>query len=351
MGVKDLMKIIRKDYSHVIHTIHISHFARKRLAIDTSSFMFRYKSVFQDNWMNGFIEMIRVFRKNQVHCVFVLDGVAGAEKDKEKQERREKREKLRERINMLEMSVADYHESGVVNDTLKEFQKRRKIEPMTCLFSEEKDGVLNIKEIEYAIEKLKQQDIQIGRDDYNNLKTLFELFGVPCLQAEKEAETLCCDLFLQGIVTGVCSEDADVFCYKADKLGSFNTSEETVELIEYKSLLEEMELTDDQFLDFCIMCGVDYNERIPKIGIVKSLKFIKEHNNIETIRDKFKMNVDCLNHIQIRGLFRDYPKFTGKVSYCDTPKWLQLQEFFFTKNIKMNLGYIKKSIEVKLTVA
>ena len=348
MGVSDLMNLIRTKYPECLDKVHISNYAYKKIAIDTSSFLFRYKSVLQDNWMNGFIEMIRVFRKNHVHCVFVFDGRAGNEKDKEKEKRREKKNDLVERITKLELAIQDYHENGVVNDDLKEFQKRRKIQNTVNLF--DKSGSFNIQEVEYAVSKLKTQVINIKSEDYDNLKKLFELFSVPYLQAVKEAETLCCDLFIQGKVSAVCSEDSDVLCYGADKLGGFNSKEESFTLVSYKNLLEHMGLTSDQFLDFCIMCGLDYNERIPSIGPINSLKLIKQHKNIDKIHEETKLDIACLDHINMRELFRNYDKFSGKVSYCDQPDWIKLQEFFFIKNIKQNLVYIRKSFDYKLQV-
>ena len=47
--------------------------------------------------------------------------------------------------------------------------------------------------------------------------------------------------------------------------------------------MSDIELTHEQFLDFCILCGCDYCPVIPKIGNVTAMKLIKKYNCIETI--------------------------------------------------------------------
>ncbi len=44
-------------------------------------------------------------------------------------------------------------------------------------------------------------------------------------------------------------------------------------------------LTDDEFIDMCILCGCDYASKIEGIGPVKAYKFIKQYGSIENIID------------------------------------------------------------------
>ena len=58
------------------------------------------------------------------------------------------------------------------------------------------------------------------------------------------------------------------------------------------------------FLDFCIMCGTDYNKTIPKIGFEKSFKLIKEFTNLENIENHLvELEMDILNYKRIREIF------------------------------------------------
>ena len=51
-------------------------------------------------------------------------------------------------------------------------------------------------------------------------------------------------------------------------------------------VLQDLNLTQQQFVDFCILCGNDYIKNIPGIGPVKSYGLISKYSNMETIKDK-----------------------------------------------------------------
>ena len=45
----------------------------------------------------------------------------------------------------------------------------------------------------------------------------------------------------------------------------------------------DLEMTQDMFIDFCILSGCDYTDTISQIGPVTAFNLIKEHKNIDTI--------------------------------------------------------------------
>ena len=42
-------------------------------------------------------------------------------------------------------------------------------------------------------------------------------------------------------------------------------------------------MTQEEFIDLCIMCGCDYTHSIGGMGPVTSYKMLKEHENIEGV--------------------------------------------------------------------
>lgn len=46
-------------------------------------------------------------------------------------------------------------------------------------------------------------------------------------------------------------------------------------------LLATLGLTYQQFVDFSILCGCDYTAKIPMVGPVKALTYIKTYGNLE----------------------------------------------------------------------
>ena len=53
-------------------------------------------------------------------------------------------------------------------------------------------------------------------------------------------------------------------------------------------------MTEDEFIDLCILCGCDYASRIGGIGPVKAFKLIKDYGTLEKVLDFLKNeNANC----------------------------------------------------------
>ena len=63
-----------------------------------------------------------------------------------------------------------------------------------------------------------------------------------------------------------------------------------ISIFNYEKMIEDLNLTHDQFIEFCILCGCDYCDSIPKVGNITALKLIKKFGNIEEIIKNTKYN-------------------------------------------------------------
>ena len=68
----------------------------------------------------------------------------------------------------------------------------------------------------------------------------------------------------------------------------FNSKKEPVTQIDLDAVLEGFDMSMDEFIDLCIMCGCDYTHTIGGIGPVRAFKMIEEHKNIETVLEKIQ---------------------------------------------------------------
>lgn len=106
---------------------------------------------------------------------------------------------------------------------------------------------------------------------------------MPVIQAKSEAEAQCAWMTKNKLVEGVIGEDIDTLVFGAEILvKNFNRSDLATEM-RLSSLLSSLELTYDQFVDFCILCGCDYSPKIAGIGPVKALAMIKKQGCIEGV--------------------------------------------------------------------
>lgn len=343
MGIKNLSKYLKETYPGLFETIHISEYAFKKIAIDVSLYLYHYKAAYgESNWLGAFIKLVACLRENELHCVFIYDSGFPPEKEAEQKKRKESRNKMEKRVYKLEEAIDQYHSSGEVDPILLEFQAKRKLNQARLLRPNQ--FAVNIGAIEYAVKNMRRQLFTITPGDFATTKQLFDILQVPYLDAPSESETLCADLCIQGEVDGVLSEDSDVLAYGAPVfLTKLNTADGTCVRIKYDEVLRQMGLSPDEFLDFCILCGTDYNKNIFRVGPNKAYKLISEHKNIETISKKTVFDVSILNHIRTRQLFRDYPKSIFKIPYCGTPDFLKLQAFIIKKNVQINVESLHKS--------
>lgn len=343
MGIKNLSKFLKDRHKEVFEEIHLSTYAYKKVAIDTSLYLCNYKALYGDDWLRAFIRLVTVLRENEIHCAFTYDTKAPPEKMEERKNRAESREKMYERIDNIETAVEKYDTEGEISDVLLDFQKKRKISPPKL------GAKVNIHTIKFMLEKMKKQAFSISKEDFELTKKLFDILKVPYFNAPMEAETMASDLCKQGKVDAVLSEDTDVLAYGCPVfLTKINTYTGTCFRIRLEKVLESMEFTYDQFLDFCIMCGTDYNKNIFKLGPVKAYSLISEYKSI----DNLPLNIDktILNHNRVRELFKDYEKSGVKVPYCDIPDFNALQELSFKKNIKMDFKKLEESYKAKIVL-
>lgn len=65
----------------------------------------------------------------------------------------------------------------------------------------------------------------------------------------------------------------------------FNSKKEPIYEIDYDRMMHEMDMTYEEFIDMCILCGCDYTCTIEGVGPISAFKLIKEHKTIENVID------------------------------------------------------------------
>jgi 5'-3' exonuclease len=342
MGIKSLNKFLRDTCPDVYEEIHISEYAYKKVAIDISLYLYVFKAAYQERWLRSFIQLVECLRQHELHCVFIYDSGAPPEKDAERKERADSRAKHEQRTYKLEEAIERFHETGEVDPLLVEFQTKRKIKPKRLLRPD--THAIDIKSIEFYVNKMKRQIFDVTPADFALTKKLFDILDVPYFQAPLEAETCCADLCKRGIVDAVLSRDSDVIAYAAPIfLTNLNTDTGVCHRLHYDTILEELDFTSDQFLDFCIMCGTDYNKNIFRVGPKTAYNKILNYGSIEGIEENTKLDTSILKYKRGRELFRGYEQADIKVPYCGAPNFEQLTVFITKHNINIPVESLRKA--------
>jgi 5'-3' exonuclease len=350
MGINNLNVLLRKHCPKVYETIHISEYAFKKVAIDTSLFLCKFKCI-SPNWLDLFVKLVACLRKNEIHCVFIYDTGSPPEKADEKAERRAQQEKNKKRVIDLETSLEKYYNIGILDDILLELHEKSKKDNFTV----PKKRLLQAKKIDFndkidiqliisKIDKMRSNILDISPADFALTKTLFDILNIPYYDAPVEAETTCSDLCKRGIVDAVLSEDTDVLAYSTPVfLTKIDVYNDTCVRLHHDEILKSLEITKEQFLDLCIMCGCDYNKNIPKVGIESSLKYIKKYVSIEEIGKETKLDIKILNHVRTRELFTDYKEIElTSVPFCGVPDFPALEKFVIDNKLMINIEKLEK---------
>lgn len=355
MGINNLNTLLRKHCPKIYEEIHISEYAYKKVAIDISLFLCKYKAICGDNWILAFLNLVACLRRNEIHCVFIYDSGAPPEKDDERAERAKQREKNEEKVYELEISLENYYNTGEIDDKLKDFYEKIKDKttpPKRLLSRVKKQETIDIETIQKKIDKMRNNILKISNEDFLLTRELFTILNIPFYDAPMEAETCCSDLCKRGIVDAVLSEDTDVLAYGTPIfLSKIDTSNDTCLQIRYSDILDNLGFDYIQFLDLCIMCGCDYNKNIPKVGPETAFKHIKKYYSIDEIEVKTDLDISILNHKRTRDIFTNYKKIDLEyIPFCGSPNF-ELLELFITKhNIRINLEKFKRNFIHKVII-
>ena len=160
-----------------------------------------------------------------------------------------------------------------------------------------KDKMESCENIEQKNE-LEKSTLRLTKDMIDNVKKLLDFMGISYIHMDiGEGEAIAAELCRIGYVDYVLTEDMDTLVYGSPKLirNCLDKSlkrKDIVSIIDYDEMIKGFEMTDEQFVKFCILCGCDYCSNVPKVGNTTALKLIKQFNTIEEIVENIKNKYD-----------------------------------------------------------
>ena len=167
----------------------------------------------------------------------------------------------------------------------KELDKRKELKQNA---EEEKEKAIESGDWEKA-KQMAGRSIKITPEMMADAKKLVRMMGCPVVEVPCEAEAQCAVIVKHGLAFATATEDMDCLTFgSAIQLRGFNSKKEPMTQIELKVILEQFEMSMEEFIDLCILCGCDYTKNIGGIGPVKAFKFIKEEKTIEAVLDILK---------------------------------------------------------------
>lgn len=351
MGIQGLSNFLKNKYPTVFKDMSMNDMRYKKIAVDTNLYLYKYKVINNEKWLDQFIKLICCLRKFDVHPIFIFDSQAPIEKIEEQKRRRQQVQDRRDNVILIEELIDKYYKENIIEPQLQAFyNKKCKNKSDNSLLKKfwqteqlKSEKEFDISFVEDEIEKIKSQNITITDECKSKLKKLLDLLGIPHFQAIEEAEQTCSYLCHWGLVDGVLTEDSDVLAYGVDLfISKINTYNGYCTLIETPNLLEKLEFNKKQLLDFCIMLQCDYNSRIPGVGPVNSYKLLKQHGTLDDIENNTDMDLSPLKYKRCRELFGIIQnQGIYDFGYCKFPNYNELGDFLYEIRSDVTLNKIK----------
>lgn len=302
MGINGLFAFIKKRYPELFITSNMTEFKGEKIAIDTNLFIYKYKSIMgQYNWIDSMIFLISSLKKFGVDPVLVFDGSAPELKYQTREKRKQTMENIRERYSTLQEAVDNYRENGIVCDLLHEVMLKKKKGQLKTFLLSNTDEKIDISFLDSECNKLKNQSLTFDELNIPYFKSILKILNIHFIEADCEGEMLCAKLAIEGKVAAVLSEDSDLIPYGCPIIiKHFDTHTGEITAYRVSDLLMLMGFDMPQLIDFCIMCGTDYNKNIPNVGPVASFNLLEKFKRIEDIKIE---GIDTLNYENVRTIF------------------------------------------------
>lgn len=248
MGIRNLNRYLRGNCPESIRCINISELSGKKIVVDISIYLYKYEA--ENALLENMYVMLSIFRYYNIIPIFIFDGKPPPEKKALLQKRREDKEAAQEEYAKLKKQL------------------------------ESKEEDVDKQDIIAAMDQLKKQIVQINKDKIERVKALIRAYGATYYDAQGEADELCALLVIKKKVWACLSEDMDLFVYGCTRvLRYFSLMTHTVVLYHTKGIYNELNMTQKEFKEICILSGTDYNINVNGNNHIVSLRLTMKHFN------------------------------------------------------------------------
>ncbi|KAF4716065.1 Elongation of fatty acids protein 2, variant 2 [Perkinsus olseni] len=303
MGIKQLFKFVSENAPKSVSEQKMENYTGRSLALDASMCLYQFLIAVRLGGDNQHVNLTNAAGD-------VTSHISGF---------------VTRTLRMMEAGIKPVYVFDGKPPSLKtgELEKRREIKKK----AEEDLKEAIEKGDDEGIRKAAHRSTRVTPKMNADVKKLLTMMGCCIVEAPEEAEASCAALVKYGKCYGAVTDDMDVLTFGSpvqiknlfNTLGSgqqhsAGKSTKPVYEMSLSVVLEQLDVTMDQFVDFCIMCGCDYLDTIRGIGPNNAFKLIVEHKNIEGVlehidKSKFTVPDSWINgdYKKVREYFLEAP--------------------------------------------
>jgi flap endonuclease-1 len=238
MGIARLNQFLRAHGGDAIRLVTLEELSGRHLAVDASIYMYRFLG--ERSLLAGIYQMVTLLRRQNITPVFVFDGAPPREKQATQAERHRRKE-----------------EAFQARQDLEERIRTRQVNMSRATQAE--------------LYQLRRRSLRLGRYRVSQVRQLLSLCGVPQIEAQGEADTVCAALVTSGECWGCLSEDTDMFvCGCARVLRYLSLAKGTCVLYDWDRIRLQLQIPQPEFQLVCAAAGSDYGAGVTGMGIVEA---------------------------------------------------------------------------------
>jgi flap endonuclease-1 len=330
MGIRNLNRYLRDNCPESIRCINMANLSGKRIVVDISIYLYKYES--ENTLLENMYVMLSIFRHYNIIPIFIFDGKPPPEKKALLIKRKEDREEAQEEYNKLKSQL----ELKDIDEDLNDSEKQ---------------------DIVAVMNQLKKQFVQINKEKIENVKKLIRAYGATYYDAPGEADELCALLVINKKVWACLSEDMDLFVYGCTRvLRYFSLINHTVVLYYMKDILTELDMTQKEFKEICVLSGTDYNIHAEgdnsKVNLSLTLKYFRKYKKLNETnalfydwlidKTEYIYDIELLNKINKMfdlnvnhdklDIFKNIKIINGPIRHDEIETIMKEDDFIFMKN-------------------
>ena len=258
MGPRGLSSYLRYQNLASIQKRDLVFFRGRTIVVDTSIYMYRFKSEGEHLLYEKFTRLLCIFEKYNINAVFIFDGDSPKEKEDTLVKRKERRK-----------------DSQKLYDTLIE-------EPSTSI---------------HLLKKIRREKTVLHSGEIENVRKLISSFGFWYIDAINEADELCAYFVINNMAYACLSDDMDLMLYGVPIVMRYiSLLKEEVIMYDTYGILKELNITLNMFRLICATSGTDYSkdskdestEIIPIVSLFKHYNDYCDDKSNETILEIVK---------------------------------------------------------------
>lgn len=324
MGIRNLNRYLRDNCPDSIRCINMANISGKRIAVDISIYLYKYEA--ENALIENMYLMLSIFRHYNIIPIFIFDGKPPSEKKALLVKRKEEREIAQEEYDKLKNQL------------------------------ETEEYELEKEHIILSMEQLKKRCVKISTEKIENVKSLIRAYGATYYDAPGEADELCALLVIKKKVWACLSEDMDLFVYGCTRvLRYFSLMGHTAVLYYMKGLLLELNISQPEFKEICILSGTDYNTNADgtndNVNLQETFKYFRKFKNSNntnmTFYDWVLENTSYISDIGLLNrviqmfsldinrekleIFNNIKILNGQINQYDIEKIMGEYDFIFCK--------------------